>query len=35
MSSERGVPDPNKKINVPTWKEEYEVFLPNGARPAA
>jgi hypothetical protein len=35
----RGEPDVNKQINAPgprvweTWKEEYEVYLPNGARP--
>lgn len=36
----RGVPDPSKPINASgprvweTWKEEYEVYLPNGAPPA-
>jgi cytochrome c len=35
----RGEPDVNKKITDPgprvweTWKEEYEVYLPDGARP--
>jgi cytochrome c len=35
----RGLPDVNKKIGDPgprvweTWKEEYEVYLPGGARP--
>jgi cytochrome c len=38
-SGHRGRPDPDKPIGGPglrvweTWKEEYEVYLPNGARP--
>lgn len=40
-TGQRGVPDASKPINATgarvweTWKEEYEVFLPNGAAPAA
>ena len=40
-NGQRGVPDASKPISAPgarvweTWKEEYEVFLPNGAPPAA
>lgn len=41
LNGQRGMPDPNKRISAAgprvweTWKEEYEVFLPNGAAPAA
>ena len=39
-SGQRGRPDRDKQIGVPglrvwqTWKEDYEVYLSNGARPA-
>ncbi|MDQ2854909.1 MAG: hypothetical protein M3R68_01160, partial [Acidobacteriota bacterium] len=41
LAGQRGVPDPDRPIGYPgprvweTWKEEYEVYRPNGEPPAA